>query len=377
MTSTPTLIIGASLSGLASAVCLQRQGIDHQIIEREAQIAAPWRNHYDRLHLHTSKKFSHLPYKKFGSAIPRYPSRQQVIDYIEEYRAEFNINPLFNITALEICKQNDRWITTTTGGTFSSQFVIMATGPYGHPKPIQFPGLKTFPGQVLHSYDYRTGRAFKDQKVLVVGFGNSACEIAIDLYEQGAQPSMAVRSPVNVVPRDILGIPVLELSIFLSRLSPRIADRISRPLVRALMGDLTRLGLRTMPYGPLEQIHRDHKAPVLDIGTIRHIRQGHITLHDNIEQIKGSHIRFIDGKEGSFDAIIAAIGYDRKNTDIVDVDAARLEDLRHPVYRQQYFGKDGLYFCGYWISPTGQIREIASDAQYIARDISRRAAYTP
>ena len=373
MIATQTLVIGASLSGLAAAACLKRQGIDFQIIERAAQIATPWRNHYDRLHLHTSKKYSHLPYKKFKSAIPRYPSRQQVIDYLEEYRAAFDIHPLFNTQALSVRKEGDRWTTTTNNGVFASQFVIMATGAYGHPRPIQFSGLDTFPGKVLHSYDYHSGRDFRGQKVLVVGFGNSACEIAIDLYEQGARPALSVRSPVNVVPRDILGIPVLELSIFLSRLSPRTADRISAPLVRALIGDLTRLGLKAMPYGPLEQISRDHKAPVLDIGAIRHIRQGHITLHNNIDHIEGNRVRFTDGKEDSFDALIAAIGYDRKDTGIVAVEPTRFADLQYPIAKQPYFGRDGLYFCGYWISPTGQIREIAADAQKIARHIAARS----
>src|SRR5690349_3838370 len=74
-----TLVVGASISGLALAACLQEQGIDYTLIEQENEIAHPWRNHYERLHLHTSKRFSNLPYKKFGTSIPRYPSRQQVI----------------------------------------------------------------------------------------------------------------------------------------------------------------------------------------------------------------------------------------------------------------------------------------------------------
>jgi indole-3-pyruvate monooxygenase len=70
--------------------------------------------------------------------------------------------------------------------------------------------METFTGKILHSCEYKTGKDLLGQKVLVVGFGNSACEIAIDLYEQGAKTSMSVRSPVNAVPRDIFGIPVLQ-----------------------------------------------------------------------------------------------------------------------------------------------------------------------
>ncbi|HTI08890.1 MAG TPA: NAD(P)-binding domain-containing protein [Puia sp.] len=368
---TNTLIIGASIAGLASAAALQKHRIGHIVIEKHEQVATPWRNHYDRLHLHTSKRFSNLPYKKFGGSIPRYPSRQQVVDYLEDYQKAFNIQPIFNTEALSIKNVDGHWITRTTNGIFQSKYLIMATGAFGKPKPIQLKGIETFPGKVLHSYEYRTGKNFKGHNVLVVGFGNSACEIAIDLYEQGALPSMAVRSPVNVIPRDVLGIPVLELSYLLSRIPPRIADTISAPLMKWLMGDLTKLGLRKMPYGPLEAIHKDGKAPILDIGTIQHIREGHIKIFDDIDHIEGSTIHFKDGQKGNFDTLVAGIGYYRDYAEIVEADKCRFEDLKASVDRQKYFGKDGLYFCGYWISPTGQIREIASDAKKIAKDIKR------
>ena len=368
---TNTLIIGASISGLASAVALQKQHIEYLIIEKQNLVAAPWRNHYERLHLHTSKRFSHLPQKKFGKAIPRYPSRQQVIDYVDQYQKEFNIQPVFNTEAISVKKQAGYWITETNKGTIKSKYLIMATGAYGKPKPVHFKGMETFPGKILHSYEYKTGKDFKGQHVLVVGFGNSACEIAIDLYEQGALVSMAVRSPVNVIPRDVLGIPVLELGILLSRLPPRVADILSASLIKWIIGDITKLGLKKKPYGPLEEIRRDGSVPLLDIGTIRHIWDGHIKIYDDIDHIEGNSIHFKNGKREAFDAIIAGIGYYRDYSEIVEVDKRRFEDLQRGVDRQKCFGEDGLYFCGYWVSPTGQIREIASDAKKIARHIAR------
>ncbi|MHA4809494.1 flavin-containing monooxygenase [Flavitalea flava] len=373
MTQTKTLIIGASISGLAAAACLQRQGIEFIIIEKSVQVGTPWRNHYDRLHLHTPKRRSHLPFKKFGKTISRYPTRQQVVEYLEDYQKEFKISPVFNTEALSVKQENGCWITSTTNGIFQSNYLIMATGPFGKPRPIRFKGMETFPGKILHSYDYKTGKEFKGQKVLVVGFGNSAGEIAIDLYEQGAIPAMAVRSPVNVIPRDILGVPVLELSLLMSHLPPHIADAINAPLIGWLMGDLTKLGLKKMPYGPLEQISRDGKAPVLDIGTIRHIREGHIRIVGDIDYIEGAAIHFKEEQDiKNFDAIVAGIGYYRDYAEIVEVDKSRFDDLSVSIDKQKYFGKDGLYFCGYWISPTGQIREIAADAQKIAADILKR-----
>ena len=372
MQQTNTLIVGASISGLASAASLQKQGIGYIIIEKQAKVATPWRNHYHRLHLHTNKRVSNLPYKKFDSAIPRYPSRQQVVDYLDDYQKEFNISPVFNTEARSIKKEGEYWVTETTNGLFKSKYVIIATGPFGKPKPVSFKGMETFPGKILHSCDYKTGKDFKGQNVLVVGFGNSACEIAIDLHEQEAKPSMAVRSPVNIIPRDLLGVPILELSQLMSSLPPRVADTINAPLMKLLFGDITKLGLKKMPYGPFEEIQKDGNIPVLDIGTIKHIREGHIKIHDNIDHIDGRTIYFTDGKKEDFDAIVAGIGYYRDYADIINVDKSRFEDLKLPVDKQKYFGKEGLYFCGFRIAPTGQIREIALDAKKIAKDIHKK-----
>lgn len=206
--------------------------------------------------------------------------------------------------------------------------------------------------------------------MLVVGFGNSACEIAIDLVEQEARPFMSVRSAVNVIPRHVLGIPVLELSLLMNFLSPRTADILNAPLIKLLVGDITKLGLKQKEYGPLEQIQREAHAPVLDIGTINLIRKGQIKVLGDIDHIEGSTVHFTGGEKQSFDAIVACIGYSREDAEIVSVEKSRFEDLRVCVDKQKYFGKDGLYFCGYWVSSTGQIREISSDAMKIARDIA-------
>ncbi|HET7002197.1 MAG TPA: NAD(P)-binding domain-containing protein [Puia sp.] len=370
MKQTNTLIIGASISGLASAACLQKRGIGYTMIEKENRIAAPWYNHYDRLHLHTNKALSNLPYKKFDKKIPRYPSREQVIEYLEDYQQAFDIHPVFNSRAESVKREADFWITKTSNGVFKSKYLILATGAYGKPKAYSVKGIETFPGNVLHSSRYKTGRNFNGKKVLIIGFGNSACEIAIDLYEQGAIPSMSVRYPVNIIPRDILGISVLRLGVLLSKLPPRLADTINAPLLSILIGDITKLGLQKMPYGVFEQIRKDRTIPVLDFGTVKHIRKGHISIHENIDQVEGNTVHFADGEKENFDSIITAIGYHTDFAEFVQVDMEREEDLKMKSDRQKYFGKDGLYACGFWIGPTGVIREISLDAQRIAKHIA-------
>ena len=215
---------------------------------------------------------------------------------------------------------------------------------------------------------------FKNQKVLVVGFGNSACEIAINLYEQGASPALSVRSAVNVLPRDIFGIPVLQLGLLMSNLPPRMADKMNAPLIRLLTGDIRKLGLRKLPYGPMEQMQKDQSVPLLDIGTLKLIREGHCVVYDDIDRIENKTVFFKDGRKDEFDAIVAAIGYDKGYAqDLLQVDKCRFEDLCVSVDKQKYFGKDGLYFCGFYVSPTGQIREIGLDAQKIAKNISKNS----
>jgi len=376
MKQTETLVVGASVSGLASAASLQKQGIEYVIIEKQSQIASPWRHHYDRLHLHTNKRVSNLPYKKFDSTIPRYPTRTQVVEYLEDYQKELNINPIFNSEARSIRKENDYWITETNNERFKSKYLVMATGAFGNPKQVSFEGMETFPGEIMHSCQYRSGKALKGKRVLVVGFGNSACEIAIDLYEQGAIPIISVRSPVNIIPRDIAGIPILEFSLIMSRLPPRVADTIIAPLMRLIFGDIKKLGLTKKPYGPFEEIKNDRSIPLLDIGTVKHIRQGHIRVYGGIDHIGGSSVHFSDGRREDFDVIVACIGFNRNNAEIIAVDKNRFEDLNVCVDQQKYFGKDGLYFCGFWVGPTGQIREIAADAQKIARDIAKKESHS-
>ena len=372
MKQTTALIIGASVSGLACAACLQNKGIQYIVIEKEAEIAHTWRNHYERLHLHTNKDLSHLPYWKFGKGVPMYPSRLQVVNYLEDYQSAFNIRPFFNTEAKAIKKEKNFWITETTSGIFQSEYLIVATGAYGKPGTVSLKGMETFPGRILHSCAYKTGRHFQAQKVLVVGFGNSACEIAIDLYEQGAAPSMSVRSPVNILPRDFLGIPILRIGLFMSILPPKLADKILSPFMRLIFGDITKLGLKKKPYGIFEQIRKDGTIPLIDIGTIKQIRQGHIKIFSNIDYISGKTVSFIDGSREEFDAIVAAIGYTPGHPPFMDADKKRFEDLKFNIYKQKSFGKDGLYFCGFRIGPTGLIREIAFDAQKIAKNIAQK-----
>ncbi|MEP7165427.1 MAG: NAD(P)/FAD-dependent oxidoreductase [Ferruginibacter sp.] len=372
MVSTPTLIIGSSAAGLASAACLQEAGIGFIILERSSQVATAWRTHYDRLHLHTSKKWSCLPFKKFGSSIPTYPSRQQVVEYLDNYAKELNIHPVFNTEVLSVRRSANLWITRTNNGDYQSKFLVVATGLNHKPKIPAFKGMDTFKGEILHSSQYKNGAAFSGKNVLLIGFGNSGCEQAICLHEHGAIPSLSVRSPVNVLPRDILGFSVLEAGRLTSIFPARLADKINAPLIRLLIGDITKLGLKKSIYGPQEQILKQKRIPLLDIGTIKLIKQGHIKVYGDIQRIEGNRIYFEDNRQRHFDAIIMATGYEHDLESFLEPGQERINDMNNPISKQSYFGKDGLYFCGFYVSPTGMLREIGIEAKKIAKDIAKK-----
>ncbi|WP_194774649.1 flavin-containing monooxygenase [Pararhodonellum marinum] len=375
MENTKVCIIGASFSGLAAAACLQKENIPYLLIEKSSRIADSWHRHYERLHLHTHKRLSALPFKSMPADYPKYPSRLQVIEYLESYRKEFGIKVQLEKEAKKIFRDKGAWFIETTKGKIKSDYLIMATGAYGKPREVNIKGMDTFQGDILHSSEYKTGKRYAGKKVLVIGFGNSACEIAIDLHEQGAQPAMSVRSPVNVVPREVFGIDVTQLSILNRKLPPKLVDQMNGPLIKLLVGDLNKIGLKTPSYGPAEQIITTGKIPVLDIGTIKLIRKGHVSIFPGVKEIEGNTVHFEDGRSEEFGAIIAGIGFHKKSVEILDIAESRFEDLKFSIRKQKQFGRDGLYFCGFWVSPTGQIREIKHDALYISEDIAKKIRF--
>ena len=373
MVSTNTLIIGASAAGLASAACLQKQGIDFVIVEKSTNVGNSWRNHYDRLHLHTSKKWSALPFKNFDRNLPKYPSRQNVVDYLDNYSKELNISPVFNAEVYSVKKIGDSWISETNNETYQSKFVIVATGLNNKSEFPQFNGMNSFRGLIIHSSWYKNGKNFAGQNVLVVGFGNSACEQAICLHENGAYPALSVRSAVNVLPQEIFGMPVLEIGRLTSVLPKRLADKMTAPIVKMIVGDITKIGLRKSDYGPREQIQKQHRIPLLDIGTIKLIKEGHIKVFGDIVKIDGNTVHFSDNQRQHFDAIILATGFRHNLESILSIDDDRLNDLTKEVAKQSFFGKDGLYFCGFFVSPMGMLHEIGKESGKIAKDIARKS----
>jgi indole-3-pyruvate monooxygenase len=367
-----SLIIGASAAGLATAACLKEFGQGFEILEASDVVGQAWRHHYDRLHLHTPKSLSSLPGVDMPSEWPRYATRDQVVHYLEDYCTHHGLEPRFGqrVTRLEWC--DDAWVATTEDGQWCARTVVIATGANRLPVRPTWPGLDTFRGDVMHSSEYRNGDPWKGRPVLVVGFGNSACEQAIDLVERGSQPHLAVRSPVNVIPRDVFGIvPVLQLGIVMQHLPTAVADALAWPLIRATVGDIRKVGLRKLPYGPNTQIARDRHIPLLDIGTMEHIRAGRITVHGDIQRFTEDGVVFADGEKLAVDAVVLATGYRPALEEFLVQWREVCDDKGIPRVSGGSTALPGLYFCGQFLSPAGMLREIRIEARRIASHLAR------
>jgi indole-3-pyruvate monooxygenase len=360
-----TLVIGAGPAGLAVAACLRQRGAPFVIVEQSMAVASSWRGHYDRVHLHTDRAHSALPFFGFPAGTPRYPSREQVITYLERYAQYFQLVPHFGERVDSVRPSASEWVTTTTAGVYHSNRVVVATGYNAVPYMPQWAGQERFRGRILHSGEYRNGQSFRDQNVLVIGCGNSAGEIAVDLHEHGARVAMSVRGAVNIVPRDILGVPILAVSIALSRLPARLADVLAAPLLRITMGDVTKLGFRKAPVGPITQIRTSSRIPLVDVGTVQLVRDGLVDIFGGVRSLDVKGVTFEDGSSRHFDVIVAATGF-RPG---VDRFLQTRETFINANWASRVVGENGLYFCGFSVTPTGMFREIGIEARRIADHI--------
>jgi len=369
---TDTLVIGASAAGLAAAACLKERGVGFEILEARDEVAGAWRHHYDRLHLHTPKSASSLPGLPMPPDWPRYPARDQVVSYLEHYAGHHGLAPHFDTEVTSLERVDGRWVATTSRGEWRARHVVVATGATRRPVRPTWPGMESYAGDLLHSSEYANGEKWRTKTVLVVGFGNSACEQAIDLVEHGVSTHMAVRSPVNVLPRDVFGlVPVLQLGILMRRLPPKVADLMAAPMVAVTVGDVGKgTGLQKLPYGPNTQIAQDRSIPLLDIGTMDHIRAGRIRVHPGIERFTEKGVVFTDGTWLDVDAVVLATGYEPALAELLPEWRAVCDESGRPRISGGPTALPGLYFCGQYVAPSGMLREMGIEARRIADDIA-------
>jgi len=366
----PVVIVGAGPAGLATAACLKQRNVEALVLEAGPSLANSWRNHYERLHLHTVKQQSQLPGLPFANELPRYVSRADFVAYLESYAARFSIAPRTGEAVRRVSAADGAgFVVESVRALYPARAVVVATGYNRVPNPERLPGQERFRGPVLHSSSYRNADALAGQRVLVVGAGNTGAEIALDLAEHGAKPTLAVRAPVNVVPRDLLGMPIQLTSIRLRKAPLKLADGIGRLASRLAFGNLARLGFPRPALGPISAIKLRRRIPLIDVGTIAAIKRGAIAVKPGVARLTETGAVFADDSVAELDAVVLATGFRAALEDFVAVPGV-LDDSGAPRDWRGGGACPNLFFVGYEIVPTGHLRQIATRAEAVAAAIA-------
>jgi cation diffusion facilitator CzcD-associated flavoprotein CzcO len=370
------LIVGAGPAGLAIAARLRKALIDFVIWESSNQVAYSWSRHYHRLHLHTVKKFSHLPFVDFPQHYPVFVSRSQLLEYFEDYARKFKISPCFGkkLIRAESCAKG--WLVADEEGTTSLvKNLIIATGLNSIPKMPAWPGMETFTGEIIHSMDYREASPFRNKRCLVVGMGNTGAEIALDLAENNVKTSISVRSPLNIVPLEAFGRPTQETALRLQKLPRWLQDAVGNLLKKITIGDLSTYGIEISRTAPLKQLLTSGKTPVIDLGTVAMIRKGRIKVKKDIRSFNADQVFFADHTFESYDAVICATGYQSGIGNLLPEIRPLLDPYGNPKFAVGSGRWSGLYFLGFDnFRPGGILGIINQDSELIANHIQQYRA---
>jgi cation diffusion facilitator CzcD-associated flavoprotein CzcO len=360
------IIISAGPAGLAAAAALRARGLNTAILEKSDAVGAVWRRHYDRLHLHTDRARSALPGLPIPKAYGRYPSRAQVVEYIEHYTARFDLKPIFNAPVHAVRREGRGWRVEAGENSRTAPNVVVATGWADYPHAPTWPGMETFGGPIVHSSRYRNPAPFAGKRILVIGYGNSGGEIALDLAEAGIDVVLSVRGPVNIIPRELFGVPILFFPAAEQWLPPRLADALNAPLLRFAIGSIEKLGLKRSSKGPLQSIAEDGRVPLIDVGTLDAMRDGRIKLRGDIARFASDSVAFTQSPDERFDTIILATGFRPDLRPPLPDAKGVLTETGAPLVSGRATAEPGLFFCGAIPSAVGQFRQIGIEARRIA-----------
>ncbi|KAK6939969.1 Flavin monooxygenase-like [Dillenia turbinata] len=369
------VIVGAGPAGLATSACLNLHSIPNIVLEREDCSASLWRKHtYDRIKLHLGKQFCALPHMPFPPHAPTFVPKSGFLCYLDNYISEFDLNPFYNrkVESAFYSEDNQKWQVQAMNTTsnvlehYVAQFLVVATGENSLGVIPRLPGLETFRGEYMHSSEYKNGKKYVNQDVLVVGVGNSGMEIAYDLSSTGANTSLSVRDKVHVLTKELV---YLGMSL-LQYLPCKIVDLIILILRRLQFGDLADYGLQQPENGPFYIKAIMGQSPTIDVGAMPKIKTGDIRIYPEISKVEGSKVVFANGKVDQFDAIIFATGYKSTVLNWLKHEDNLFNEDGMPgqKFPNHWRGEKGLYCVGF--AQRG-LAGISKDAQNVADDIRR------
>jgi cation diffusion facilitator CzcD-associated flavoprotein CzcO len=367
-------VIGAGPSGLTTLKNLRQTGLSDVVCyEATDAIGGNWvfresdshSSVYASTHLISSRRLSQFEDYPMPADFPDYPSHSQVLSYFNAYARHFQVLPCIRLnTAVEHAAReaDGRWRITVKGPQGAAEesfdYLLVCSGHHFDPMIPRYPGQ--FSGRSLHSHSYKRAEPFRGLRVLVVGGGNSACDIAADLSRVAACTALSMRRGYHIVPKIVFGMPVDVAYGRLRHLPKPIRRFILEKGLQLLVGPWRRYGLQA-PARPLMEMH-----PTLNSDVLLQIRHGQITPRPGIARLDGRTVIFADGAAVEFDVIIWATGY---RTSFPFFDRSFIdwsEALRLPLYLKMMPADcPNLYFIGLF-QPIGCIWTLADYQARIA-----------
>ena len=371
--SSQICIIGAGPAGLVAARALAEQGLAYTHLERNAglggvwDIDAPGSPMYESAHLISSRTRTSFSGFEMPDDYPDYPSHRLILAYLRAFADHFGLTDRirFNTEVTGLARHGEGWRVTLANGTVEEfTAVIVCPGEQWDPVAAEVPG---FDGEVRHSNTYRSADELRGKRVLVVGAGNSGCDIACDAATTAEAASISMRRGYWFVPKHVFGIPSDVFGGRISWLPKRAARSVLQPFVRLIVGDLTRLGFQK----PTHRLFETH--PIMNDQLLHHVSHGDVTPRPGIRSAEGKRITFTDGTSDEFDLVLLAIGYRRS----VPFAQELFGDPQHPdnLYLDAFSTQHpGLCAVGFIESNSGSYGLLDRQAYLVAGYLAERAA---
>jgi cation diffusion facilitator CzcD-associated flavoprotein CzcO len=367
------VIVGAGLSGLSAAYSLRQCGMDSLILEKETRIAEPWRKRHPQLCLNTHRKLSSLPGYALAKDGPAFPSRDEVVDYLERYTEATRANVRFGTRLEELRPLSGYWELRTSTGTLRAHNVLFTTGKEHQPKIPNWPGMGTWSGRLLHSATLGDVRQYAGKHVLVVGAGNSGTDVLNHLVRVPTRSlHVSVREGSVVVPTWFLGFPVQLGAPFMEKLPLWLIDLMLAGTERMAFGNLRRLGFPARAGGA-SRLAGDGTSPAIDRGFIAALKAGEATIIPAIDHFEERAVVLRDGRKLQPDVVIAATGYETGLVPLLGK-LGILNDRGLPRTDPQgeAYGAPGLWFAGMSPRLSGYFHSAKHNSPRLAMAIATR-----
>lgn len=370
----PVLIIGAGASGLALAHELTGQGVRPRIVDAADSAGWRWRARHPQLRLNTHKLLSHLPGRRFGREVAGFPSRDDMVGYLDAYERALGVNVERGVRVERIEKSTDRWVAESSAGRITARDLVVATGPDSVPTTPGWPGADTFKGRIIHAAEFGAAAAYEGKKLLLVGGGNSSVDLANHLASVDTrQIWMSVRRGPTVVPQHVMGVPTHLLTPIMRPLPTVAVDAVVRLISRWFCGDLTKHGLPKPDKGALSRVLEDGTSPAIDNGFVRALKSGRIAIVPEVERFEGRLAKLKGGSTLEPDVVICGTGY-RPGLEPLVGDLEVLDDSGLPRFSADQSSDvyPGLWFFGFKTALWGNLNERRREARRLAKLIRRR-----